>query len=398
MGKIKNKPFRYVIAVLSILSMLLFGSVCAFAADSPEPENTNLSDDVIASGECGANLTWTLDTNGTLKISGTGDMYDYGFSREDRAAWFALKDNIVALEIEEGVTSIGECAFMEMTIGNPIIPNSITSIGEYAFTLTEIERITIPENVTSIGQNCFWQCSNLSKVIIECEDVSFEPHLFYLCPKLNTAGPIGSGCDIEFCWTKKIPDNALYASEIKDVIIPDGITYIGKTAFWYTDLQEITIPHSVQNIGQGAFPRDRMLKSIYIDKAENIMSESSWNVAPDIEIIYLREINVQHDSDRFTYTGKRVKPKLVITEDRIDGTASYELLEDTDYILTYLDNINLGTATLNLKYINNYLNLGKESMNFEIVPKSGEDLSINPIPDQAYTGQEIQPMPVIINN
>lgn len=55
-------------------------------------------------GTCGENLTWTLDDDGLLTISGTGDMSDYMF----RGPWnYAPK----AVVIEEGVTSIGKNAF-----------------------------------------------------------------------------------------------------------------------------------------------------------------------------------------------------------------------------------------------------------------------------------------------
>jgi hypothetical protein len=34
-------------------------------------------------GKCGDNITWTLDSNGILKLSGVGAMYDYDFDGSD---------------------------------------------------------------------------------------------------------------------------------------------------------------------------------------------------------------------------------------------------------------------------------------------------------------------------
>ena len=34
---------------------------------------------IVESGTCGDNLTWTLDDEGTLTISGTGDMFNYNY-------------------------------------------------------------------------------------------------------------------------------------------------------------------------------------------------------------------------------------------------------------------------------------------------------------------------------
>ena len=42
--------------------------------------------DTIADGTCGENLTWTLDGDGTLTISGTGKMKDYYPSNNDTTA------------------------------------------------------------------------------------------------------------------------------------------------------------------------------------------------------------------------------------------------------------------------------------------------------------------------
>ena len=60
-------------------------------------------------GSCGENLTWSITGDGTLVITGTGAMDDFG--NDARAPWEDLEDDIKALRVEEGVTGIGECAF-----------------------------------------------------------------------------------------------------------------------------------------------------------------------------------------------------------------------------------------------------------------------------------------------
>ena len=54
-----------------------------------------------SSGTCGDNLTYTLDDDGLLTISGTGEMYDYG----DTALWGS---GVSSVNIQQGVTSIGK--------------------------------------------------------------------------------------------------------------------------------------------------------------------------------------------------------------------------------------------------------------------------------------------------
>ena len=96
-----------------------------------------------SSGPCGPNLTWTFDGTDTLTISGTGEMDNwdgvYGIP------WLDYSGSIKSVVIENGVTSIGKCAFMNCS--------SLTSI-------------TIPDSVTSIGQDAFYDCYNLESIFL----------------------------------------------------------------------------------------------------------------------------------------------------------------------------------------------------------------------------------------
>ena len=63
----------------------------------------------VATGTCGDDLTWVLDDEYTLTISGSGAMSDYSV---DEAPWYAsYQTSIKSIVIEDGVTSIGSGAF-----------------------------------------------------------------------------------------------------------------------------------------------------------------------------------------------------------------------------------------------------------------------------------------------
>ena len=86
----------------------------------------------IESGTCGNNLTWTLTDDGTLTISGTGEMNDYAY--DVSSPWFSQRGNIKTARIEQGVTSIGDHAFEDCySLISITIPESVTSIGDMAF-------------------------------------------------------------------------------------------------------------------------------------------------------------------------------------------------------------------------------------------------------------------------
>ena len=110
--------------------------------------------DIVASGTCGANLTWTLDSNGLLEISGTGTMSNYF---DSRAPWYSQRSSIKTVKINSGVTSIGDLAFWYCSsLTSAMISDSVTIIGRQAFyECTSLTSVTIPDRVTSIGSYAF---------------------------------------------------------------------------------------------------------------------------------------------------------------------------------------------------------------------------------------------------
>ena len=124
-----------------------------------------------SSGTCGAeggNLTWTLDDEGTLTISGIGEMGSwYSFS----SPWCDYTSEIKKVVIGKGVTSISNHAFLKCySLQKVVIPERVTSIGEYAFFgCGELQDIIIPESVTSIGEGAFNDCGSLKHVFIPKE-------------------------------------------------------------------------------------------------------------------------------------------------------------------------------------------------------------------------------------
>ena len=92
-----------------------------------------------------------------------------------------------------------------------------------------------------------------------------------------------------------------------------------------------------------------------------------------------------------TYTGEEIKPEIVVKDgDKV-------LVEGEDYEVSYEENIETGEATVTITGTGNYT--GEAEVTFEIVEKDiseeGAGLTIDPIPDQTYTGEEIKPEIVV---
>ena len=102
-------------------------------------------------GDSGSNVTWLLDDNGTLTISGSGKIEDYRSDIDQ--PWYSNRSDITSVVIEPGVTSIGSLAFYECSnLTSITIPSGLTSIGEQAFgNCTGLTSITIPSGFISIG-------------------------------------------------------------------------------------------------------------------------------------------------------------------------------------------------------------------------------------------------------
>ena len=258
----KGSNMKKRILSLALVMVMIFTSLpmSAFAAD------------VVAEGTCGENLTWTLDSTGTLKISGTGAMTDYTdiSNAPSNAPWYSSRSSIKSVIIENGVTSIGDKAFYFCSsLTSVTIPDSVTTIGEWAFPrCTSLTSVTIPDSVTTIGDHAFSYCSSLTSVTIPNSVTTIGELAFYDCSSLtsvtipNSVTTIGewafSGC-----------------SSLTSVTIGSGVTTIGDNAFCScTSLDNITIPDSVTSIGGGAFSGCRSLKSINVDNHNEYYSSS----------------------------------------------------------------------------------------------------------------------------
>ncbi len=190
-------------------------------SDSPDPESAPQPREedyplgtpaptaivIYQSGTCGENLTWTLDFAGTLNIYGSGEMDDYNSgdlvdsSDANPAPWYEWRNQINSVQIQPGVTSIGNCAFDNcFALVNVLLPDGLTCIGEYAFEECYcLSGITIPSSVSSIGRAAFEHCEKLAGSIVIPEGITrINRGTFFDCYELSSISIPVSVTNIDF--------------------------------------------------------------------------------------------------------------------------------------------------------------------------------------------------------
>ena len=153
-------------------------------------------DAVVDSGTCGGTLNnsqlmkWTLTSDGTLTISGEGNMFG--------APWSQYKSKIKKVLIGEGVRSISDNAFHYYeNLRSVSLPSTLTSIGEAAFwACSSLQSITLPNNLTNIGLNAFRACHSLTQVLIPASVTSIDGSAFECCTGLTDV--VFEGNSLEF--------------------------------------------------------------------------------------------------------------------------------------------------------------------------------------------------------
>ena len=281
---------------------------------------------LVASGKCGDSASWKLDADGVLTITGAGPMADYSQHASDNCApWRTYANDIKKVVVQEGVTTIGDHAFANLSyVTSVTIPSSITSIGAHAFekcrlggavtlpegltaigdfafsgsgmaslTLPEslrtignsaflfcsLRELTIPDGVTSIGTGAFCNAS-LTSVKLPASGVTLGDSLFQECENLTD---VTLPADL----TVIGPSMFENCGSLKNVTIPSGVTHIGNAAFAACEaLPEIRLPDGMEALGSEAFVGCRAVTKVYIPRSLTSIGEAAFRICEGLTDVY----------------------------------------------------------------------------------------------------------------
>lgn len=300
---------KFISAAVSC-AILVSAATCNMTASAAFSDTVISSSKTATSGTCGENVTWTLDDEGTLTFSGTGEMEMLAFSTPP---WGRSFDKVI---IEDGITSIAPTAFNGSIMTEIEIADSVTSIGNFAFlscenlteitlpkNLTEIslyafcycyslDNIIIPASVTSIGNGPFFGCDSMTEIIVEEENdnfVSVDGVLYTKDMTKLVSYPTGKA-DIDYTIAEGVTEivGGSFGSNdnLVNLVIPDTVTTITEGAFdSCSKIEEIILPESVTYIDEYVFRGCESLKSVVFENSDCVIYDASHTICNTYESV-----------------------------------------------------------------------------------------------------------------
>lgn len=266
--------------------------VAAQAAETPVEPAT--------SGDCGAtendHVKWSFDSRtGVLTISGTGAMADYKILKEDgvmhtSAGWKDFDEDITAVVIDRGVTSIGSYAFFRCTnLESVSILEGVESIGDRAFWNDfALKGITIPASVKKIGnttdnsREVFYQCYALENISVSSGNTAYKSvdGVLYTADGTTLIQYPQNKTDKAY----KMIDEATkidflafnYTQNLQTIDFNNVTAFADKAVYGNQALQEIVLKNAA-SLGNQAFSGNKEVTSVLLEKAQTTVGESVFS-------------------------------------------------------------------------------------------------------------------------
>ncbi len=255
-------------------------------------------------GDCGATVTWKLGS-GVLIISGTGAMADY----DDPSAqpWKDYRSSITRVVIESGVTTIGKKAFAGCTgLTSVTVYAPDCTLGNGAFDgCNNLEAIYVPSDLVDhykTAENWSAYASIIMENIISqgyCGAEGHEEDVTWVLKNTShnyTLTISGTGAMADYNDSSERPWDS-YANGIETIVIEDGVTSIGSSAFYdCASLTTVTIPSSVTSIGNYAFENCSGLTTITIPASVTSIGYGVFASCNQLETMMVEAGNKVYDS------------------------------------------------------------------------------------------------------
>lgn len=291
-------------------------------------------------------------------------------------------------------TAFNGVAKIEPLIKFKGISYDVLGIGDEAFQeCSTLTSITIPNSVTTIGKSTFYGCKGLTSINIPNSIINIGKSAFTGCSMLTSVylTDLTAWCNINF---ENAGSNPLHSGrqhiyingeEIKDLIIPNGVTSIGDYVFaGYSGLTSVIIPSSVKSIGTCAFYRCYNLTSIDIPNSVTNIGNSAFSDCSGLTSITIPNNVVNIGQNAFSQCYKLTSVTIPNSVTNIGNGAFYNCNKLSSVHIFDIEawcNISFGDSDANPLYFAHHLYLGEKEIKDLVIPNS-----VTTIKYQAFFG------------
>ena len=246
-------------------------------------------------------------------------------------------NKLAEINLSEGLEVI-EGSFAGAKITSIDLPDSLIEIKRDSFyNCGVLERIEFPKNLTTIGWDAFWACISLEEVVLSESITTIYGGAFCWCPIKKVVVPEGLVSIVE----KTFSD----CEKLEIVVIGGKVEEIGSEAFSKcTSLDTVVIPDSVTNISDDAFKDANEDMVIYCNEGSYA---ETYAIQNNIKYTTLVLDSIPNQ----TYTGKAIEPQVKAKAN------NRPLTLNTEYKLSYSDNINVGVASITARGLGDFKHL-----------------------------------------
>ena len=291
----KKRFVSLLLAISMIFSLMPVSAVTAFAESENGGEVTTVDSGYCGAENGGKNLSWTLDNNGVLTISGSGAMKDYTWDENVRLDWYVNhKDDIHSVVLDDKITHIGDYAFDGCTniksvrytsyTGNAgvALPESVTTIGVHAFSDTGVTgTLKLPEHLTEIDSSAFYHCRKLNGELKLPDTVKeiggFAFHSCGFTGKLELPASLENIGNDAFDFCSGLTGKLTFPSKMNE---------IGSSIFQGTGITEVVIPSSIKTVRDFAFESCMNLKKVYLPTKMPTIYNRAFIDCSDVKFYY----------------------------------------------------------------------------------------------------------------
>ena len=189
--------------------------------------------------------------------------------------------------------------------GQSTIVEGIRRIGDDAFWGSSLSKIYIPSSVTYIGERAFINSRFCSSIEVSPDNPVYDSR-----ENCNAIIESATGILVKGCGRTVIPPDikqiggyAFHGMTMpKGLVIPEGVTDIGHSAFSGCDIHTLTLPASLRKIGNYAFCFCPRLETVEAESPELYIGRSAFQFCYSLQSVRLPQTTIFADSEVFRYS------------------------------------------------------------------------------------------------